>query len=94
MLSDPSSSSDGEEIGAPVVPNFKYTSRPKNGVKGRNSGWMVEGLTAFNTLYAMVTKDREDNGELFDEALLNYYEQRNTKSGREFLLKIRVSDRG
>jgi hypothetical protein len=27
----------------------------------------------------MVTKDREDNGDVFDEALLNYYEQRNTK---------------
>jgi hypothetical protein len=56
-----------------VVPTFKYTSRSKTGVTGRNSGWTVEGLSAFNTLYILVTKDREDNGEVFDEALLNYY---------------------
>ena len=85
MLSDSSSSSDGEE-----VPTFKYTSRPKNGVTGRNSGWTVEGLTAFNTLYAMVTKDREDNGDVFDDALLSYYEERNTKKRR----RVPVEDRG
>ncbi len=85
MLSDSSSSSDGEEI-----PTFKYTSRPKNGVTGRNSGWTVEGLTAFNTLYAMVTKDREENGDVFDDALLSYYEERNTKKRR----RVPVEDRG
>jgi hypothetical protein len=79
MLSDTSSSSDGDGIEAPVVPTFKYTSRSNNGVMGRNSGWTVKGLTAFNTLYGMVAKDREDNGELFDEALLNYYEERKNK---------------
>ena len=90
MLSDSSSSSDGEEIGAPAVPTFKYTSKSKNGVTGRNSGWTVEGLTAFNTLYAMVTQDREDNGDVFDEALLKYYKERNTKKrGR-----VPVEDRG
>jgi hypothetical protein len=53
-------------------------------VTGRNSGCTVEGLTAFNTLYAMVTKDREDDGEVFDaEALLNYYEERNTQKAAE-----------
>jgi hypothetical protein len=95
MLSDSLSSFDGE------VPTFKFTSRSRNGVTGRNSGWTVEvtgrnsqrtveGLTAFNTLYAMVTKDREDNGEVFDEALLNYYEERNTKKH----WRVPVEDRG
>jgi hypothetical protein len=85
MLSDSSSSSDGEEI-----PTFKYTSRSKTYVRGRNSGWTVEGLNAFNTLYAMVTKDREDNGDVFDDALLSYYEARNTKKRR----RVPVEDRG
>jgi hypothetical protein len=79
MSSDTSSSSDGDGIEAPVVPTFKYTSRSNNRVMGRNSGWAVGGLTAFNTLYGMVAKDRADNREVFDEALLNYYEERNTK---------------
>jgi hypothetical protein len=78
MSSDSSSSSDGgTEI--ETVPNFRYTSRSSNHVMGRNSGWTVEGLTAFNTLYALVAKDREDNGEAFDGVLLTYYEERNNK---------------
>jgi hypothetical protein len=82
VLSDSSSSSDSDGIGAPVGPPFKYTSRSKTRVGGRNSGWTMEGLTAFNTLYGMVVKDRTDNGEVFDEALLKYYEERNTKKRR------------
>ncbi len=85
MLSDSSSSSDGEEI-----PTFKYTSRSKTYVRGRNSGWTVEGLNAFNTLYVLVTKDREDNGEAFDDALLKYYEKRNNKKRK----RVPVDDRG
>jgi hypothetical protein len=50
----------------------------------------VEGLSAFNTLYAMVTKDCEDNGDVFDEELLSYYEERNTKKCR----RVPVEDRG
>jgi hypothetical protein len=90
MLSDTSSSSDGDGNEAPEVPTFKYTSRSNNRVTGRNSGWTVEGLTAFNTLYGMVTKDREENGEVFDEALLYYYEERNTKKRR----RAPIEDRG
>jgi hypothetical protein len=86
-MSDSSSSSDGD--GA-EKPGFKYTSRSKNRVTGRNSGWTVEGLTAFNTLYALVTKDREDNGQAFDDALLKYYEERTTKKRR----RDPVEDRG
>jgi hypothetical protein len=77
MLSDSLSSSDGDGIEAPKQPTFKYTSKSINHVMGRNSGWTVEGLNAFNTLYALVTKDREDNGEAFDDALLKYYEKSN-----------------
>jgi hypothetical protein len=90
MLSDSSLSSDGDGIEAPVVSTFKYTSRSKNGITGRNSGWLVEELTFFNTLYAMVTKDQEDNGEVLDEALLNYYEERNIKKW----WRVIVEDRG
>jgi hypothetical protein len=90
LSSDTSSSSDGDGIEAPVVPTFRYTSRSNNRVTGRNSGWTVEGLTAFNTLYGMVAKDRADNGEVFDDALLKYYEERNTKKRR----RAPVEDRG
>ena len=50
----------------------------------------VEGLNAFNTLYVLVTKDREDNGEAFDDALLKYYEKRNNKKRK----RVPVDDRG
>ena len=63
----------------PKKPTFKYTSRSVNQVMARNSGWTEEGLNAFDTLYGLVTKDREDNGEVFDDALLKYYEERNKK---------------
>ena len=49
----------------------------------------MEGLSAFNTLYALVTKDREDNGVVFDEALLKYYEARNNKKRK----RVQVEDR-
>jgi hypothetical protein len=70
---------------------FQLPSTLLNGVAaGRNSGWTVEGLTAFNTMYTMVKKDREDKGEVFDEAPLNYYEERNIKKQR----RVPVEDRG
>ncbi len=90
MLSDSLSSSDGDGIEAPKQPTFKYTSKSINHVMGRNSGWTVEGLNAFNTLYVLVTKDREDNGEAFDDALLKYYEKRNNKKRK----RVPVDDRG
>jgi hypothetical protein len=90
MLSDSSSSSDGDGIEAPKQPTFKYNSKSINHVMGRNSGLTVEGLNAFNTLYVLVTKDREDNGEAFDDALLKYYEKRNNKKRK----RVPVDDRG
>ena len=90
MLSDSSSSSDGDGSEAPKQPAFKYTSKSINHVMGRNSGWTAEGLNAFNTLYALVKRDREDNGKAFDTALLKYYEERNNKKRK----RGRVEDRG
>ncbi len=89
MSSDSSSSSDGDGTEAQTVPTFKYTSKSIKHLMGRNSGWTVEGLSAFNTLYALVTKDREDNGVVFDEALLKYYEARNNKKRK----RVQVEDR-
>jgi hypothetical protein len=92
MLSDSSSSSEGDGIEVPMKPTFKYTSRSVNHVMARNSGWTVEGLNAFNTLYRLVTKDREDNGVVFDDALLKYYEERNKKDGEAFPLEKGVHE--
>ena len=79
MLSDSSSSSDGDGIETPTRPAFKYTSRSEEHVMMRNCGWTVEGLNAFNTLYALVTEDRKEYGSVFDDALLKYYEEKNKK---------------
>ncbi len=92
MLSDSSSSSEGDGIEVPKKPTFKYTSRSVNQAMARNSGWTEEGLNAFDTLYGLVTKDREDNGEVFDDALLKYYEERNKKKGEAFPLKKGVHE--
>ena len=82
MLSDSSSSSDGDGNETQTRPAFKYTSRSEEHVMMRNCGWTVEGLNAFNTLYALVTEDRKDNGSVFDDALLKYYEEKNNKKRR------------
>ncbi len=50
----------------------------------------MEGLNAFTARYARATKDREDAGDVFDDALLCYYEERNTKKRR----RVPVEDRG
>ena len=84
MSSDSSSSSDGDGIETPTRPSFKYTSRSEDHVMMRNCGWTVEGLNAFNTLYALVAEDRKENGSAFDDALfLKYYEERNNKQCRK-----------
>jgi hypothetical protein len=89
MLSDSLSSSEGDGIELPKKPTFKYSSRSVNLVMARNTGWTVEGLNAFNTLNGLVTKDREDNGEVFDAALLKYYEERNKKKRRSVPIEER-----
>ena len=83
MLSDSSSSSDGDGIETQTRPAFKYTSRSEEHVMMRNCGWTVEGLNAFNTLYALVTEDRKEYGNGFDDALLKYYEEKNNKKRRK-----------
>jgi len=78
MTSD-SSSSDGSGNGSTERPIFKYTARSKEHVMARNSGWTTEGLDMFNVLYELVKKDREANGRVFDEALLEYYKEKSSK---------------
>ena len=63
-------------------PKFKYTSRTETHVMARDSGWTVEGLDAFNILYKRVVRDREENGDEFDEALLKYYDEKKNKKRR------------
>ena len=81
MNSDSSSSSDG--VGTEKSPPFKYTSRSETHIRARSSGWTMEGLNAFNKLYARVVEDRRQNGKVFDEALLKYYDEKKSKKRRK-----------
>ena len=100
MQSDsPSSSLDGDGIETEQRPKFKYTSRSESHIMARNSGWTLEGLDAFNILYTRVVKDREENVDVFDKALLKYYEEMKIKKRRTVQIeemgwrkRMRISD--
>jgi len=69
-----SSSKNSEGSKSDRVPPAKYTcsgrSKSTEGFTRRNSGWSLAGIERFNTLLEMVKEDRKQNGDWFDDMML------------------------
>jgi hypothetical protein len=58
--------------------------------KGRGHSWSKEGKLYFNQIYDSISKDRDHNGELFDNEFLEYMKKESNEGKRLEKLKTKL----